>query len=124
MKRFLQYLVFVPVAAVVLLLAVANRRLVTLSLDPFNSDAPTLAFQAPLFLVLFAVLLAGVLIGGGATWIKQGRHRRNARQARAEAARHKAEVERLNAQLRAKGAAGVADEASVPVRSLPAPVPF
>ncbi len=64
MKRFVLTLVFAPIAILVLLFAVANRQLVALSLDPFNAAAPALTFRAPLFLVLFAVLMVGVVVGG------------------------------------------------------------
>jgi uncharacterized integral membrane protein len=100
MKRMLTWLIYVPVvfvAIVILLFAVANRQWVTLSLDPFNQAAPALTFSAPLFLLLFGVLILGVVLGGSASWIKQGRHRRAGREARIEVARHRAEVERLKA---------------------------
>ncbi|MDQ0468143.1 lipopolysaccharide assembly protein LapA domain-containing protein [Labrys wisconsinensis] len=116
MKRFVLTLVFAPIAILVLLFAVANRQLVTLSLDPFNAAAPALTFRAPLFLVLFAVLMVGVVVGGAASWLKQGRHRRAARKARAEAERLRAEADRLRDQV-----SGVEP---APHRTLPAPVPF
>ena len=46
----------------------------------------------PLFVVVFATLMLGVLIGGFASWIGQGRHRRAARQARAEVERLRADA--------------------------------
>jgi hypothetical protein len=116
-KRFLTYLVFVPVAVLVLLFALANREIVTLSLDPFGGGDPALALSAPLFLVLFAVLALGVLIGGCAAWLNQGRNRKAARLARAEADRYRAETERLRSQL-----SGAAPREPQP--ALPAPVPF
>jgi uncharacterized integral membrane protein len=116
-KRFLTYLVFVPVAVLVLLFALANREMVTLSLDPFGGGDPTLAVSAPLFIVLFVVLALGVLIGGCAAWLKQGRNRKAARLARTEADRYRAEAERLRSQL----AGGAPREPQV---ALPAPVPF
>ena len=116
MKRIATYLIIVPVVLLVLLFAVANRHLVTLSLDPFNAAAPALSFQAPLFLVLFVVLALGVLIGGVAAWFKQGRHRRAARQARADMERYRGEAERLRARV-----SGVEPP---PPPTLPAPIPF
>src|SRR5262245_35793901 len=116
MKRFALTVVFVPVAIVVLLFAVANRQIVTLSLDPFNAAAPALSFRAPLFLVLFVVLMVGVVVGGAASWLRQGRHRRAARLARAEADRQRSEAERLRDQI-----TGIEQK---PHRTLPAPVPF
>jgi uncharacterized integral membrane protein len=116
MKRFFFYLIFIPIAVVVLLFAVANREVVTLSLDPFSRDQPAMAFDAPLFLILFAVLALGVLVGGIAAWLSQGRNRRALRQARAEAERYRSETEALRTEL-----AG-ARTRSQP--ALPAPVPF
>jgi uncharacterized integral membrane protein len=116
MKRFAFYLLFIPVAVVVLLFALANREIVTLSLDPFNRSQPAMSITAPLFLVLFAVSMVGVLVGGVATWFNQRKHRRAARQARAEVERYRGEVERLRSQL-----AGAQRESQP---ALPAPIPF
>ena len=44
MLRFLKALILLPVAVLVVLLAVANRGPVTLSLDPFSREAPEIAF--------------------------------------------------------------------------------
>ena len=40
MIRFLKALVLLPIAILIVLLAVANRQMVTLSLDPFSQAAP------------------------------------------------------------------------------------
>ena len=56
-----------------------NRQTVTVSLDPFSSTNPAYAATLPLFVVIFAVLVLGVLIGGVAAWIRQGKWRRAAR---------------------------------------------
>ncbi|MBF9233197.1 lipopolysaccharide assembly protein LapA domain-containing protein [Microvirga alba] len=98
MIRFLKALVLLPVAILIVLLAVANRGVVTLSLDPFSQDAPEFAVQVPLFAVIFAAVAIGVLIGGTATWIAQGKHRRARRQFKREVSRLRDEAERLRAQ--------------------------
>ena len=95
MLRFLGFLILLPVAAVVVALAVANRQAVTLSLDPFNPASPALSLQAPLYLVLFAAVALGIVLGGLGAWTNQGRWRREARRVRAEAARWKSEAVRL-----------------------------
>ena len=64
MIRFLKALILLPVAILIVLLAVANRAPVTLSLDPFSQDAPEFATQLPLFAVIFAAVMLGVVIGG------------------------------------------------------------
>ncbi len=92
MRRFLVLLILVPLAAVIVFFSVANRGAVRVSLDPFHSDTPALAFSAPLFMLLFGALILGLVIGGIAAWSRQGRWRRAARQAEIEADRLRAEA--------------------------------
>ncbi|WP_395697094.1 lipopolysaccharide assembly protein LapA domain-containing protein [Methylocella sp.] len=95
MARFLKWLILLPVAAVVLALAVANRHSVTIYLDPFPGgvpDGPQVA--APFYLVLLLTLMLGVLIGGVAAWMRQGARRREARRTRADLRRAHAELAR------------------------------
>jgi uncharacterized integral membrane protein len=68
MKR-LFWLITGPFALLVIAFAVANRRPVTLSFDPFSLDAPAIALSLPLWLIAFGALLIGVVLGGAATWI-------------------------------------------------------
>jgi len=98
--RFLKALVLLPVAILIVLLAVANRAPVTLSLDPFSREAPEIAAQLPLFAVIFAAVMVGVVIGGTATWLAQGKHRRARRQFRREVTQLRSETERLRTQNR------------------------
>jgi uncharacterized integral membrane protein len=95
MRRALALLILAPVALVLVLLAVANRAPATLSLDPFARETPALSFTAPLFVFLLLALMAGVLLGGLATWLKQGRHRRLERQYKRDADRFRSETEQL-----------------------------
>jgi uncharacterized integral membrane protein len=101
MIRFLKALILLPVAILVILLAVANRAPVTLSLDPFSQDAPEFSTQLPLFAVIFAAVMVGVLIGGTASWMAQGKYRRGRRSARREARHLRDEAERMRAQAAA-----------------------
>ncbi|MGB3720818.1 MAG: hypothetical protein DIU63_00445 [Proteobacteria bacterium] len=92
-------------------LAVANRHSVLLVLDPFNPQNPVLALELPFYAYLFAMLIIGVVLGGTATWMSQSRWRRLARARGQDAARWRAEAERLTrerdatlaAQRRASG---------------------
>jgi uncharacterized integral membrane protein len=95
MKRLLVLVIAIPVALLLLLLAVANRAPVTLSLDPFAREAPVIAFTAPFFVFLLGAIMLGVLLGGIATWLKQGYHRRNERLFKREADKLRQETERL-----------------------------
>ncbi|MEJ1157387.1 lipopolysaccharide assembly protein LapA domain-containing protein [Prosthecomicrobium sp. N25] len=94
MTRFLWWLIGIPVGIILVTLAVANRKSVTVSLDPFQPDAPALSFALPLFLLFFSVLMTGVLLGGCAVWLNQGRHRKAERRWREEADRLRWERER------------------------------
>ena len=98
-------------AAFLVTLAVANRHSVLLVLDPFNPQNPVLALELPFYAYLFAMLIIGVVLGGTATWMSQSRWRRLARARGQDAARWRAEAERLTrerdatlaAQRRASG---------------------
>ncbi|HET7715225.1 MAG TPA: LapA family protein [Bauldia sp.] len=94
MRRFLVLIILIPLAVVIVFFSVANRDNVTVSLDPFSTPSPALFFTAPLFVVLFGALVLGLLIGGIATWVRQGRWRRAARNAESEAERLRVEAGR------------------------------
>ena len=85
MRRLLTLLILVPIAVIVVFFSVANRDAVTVSLDPFHGGTPAVTFSAPLFVLLFAALALGLLIGGVAAWLRQGRWRKAARKIEAEA---------------------------------------
>lgn len=79
-NRVLLVLVLIPLAVVLIALAVANRGLVAFTVDPFNPGNPALTFNAPLFIWLFGALALGMIVGSIVTWFKQGRYRKLARQ--------------------------------------------
>ncbi|MFS8036486.1 lipopolysaccharide assembly protein LapA domain-containing protein [Xanthobacter sp. AM11] len=91
MNRLLSILIGLPLSVLAIALAVANRKPVTLSLDPFSPDAPALAVTLPLFALVFGALIVGVVAGGTVTWLRQGRFRREARLARKERAHRPAQ---------------------------------
>jgi uncharacterized integral membrane protein len=101
--RFLKALVLLPVAVLVVLLAVANRSPVTVSFDPFSKDVPEFAASLPLFAVIFAAVMLGVVIGGVAAWLAQSKHRRARRQYRREVQHLRNETERLRTQTAHSG---------------------
>ncbi len=91
MKRLLEVLILLPLAVIGIALAVANRHAVTVSFDPFSATAAG-AIEAPLFVILIAAIIVGVLLGGFFTWLSQGKHRRALRESRAEAARLRGQI--------------------------------
>lgn len=80
LNRFVFVVILVPLAVVLIALAVANRNLTAFTIDPFNPGNPALTAQMPLFVFLFAAFALGLIIGSAATWWKQGRYRRLARE--------------------------------------------
>ncbi len=99
MKAFFKALVLVPVALLIVLFSVANRAPVRVSFDPISRDAPVLAFDLPLFAVILAAIACGVLIGGLASWLAQGKHRKAARINRREAEKLRGEAQSLRAAV-------------------------
>jgi uncharacterized integral membrane protein len=97
MRKFLSALVLIPLGVFFVIFAVANRHLVTVSFDPFNSTYPTVGVTLPLFVVIIAVAIIGVVAGGTATWFRQRHWRRSARQHEAEARAARAQLADLRA---------------------------
>jgi uncharacterized integral membrane protein len=89
------------VAIVFVAFAVANRQAVVVSFDPLDQAHPAFSLALPLFALLLAVAIAGVVIGGAAAWLRQGRWRRAARLAQARARELDAELDRLRREVRA-----------------------
>lgn len=77
--RRLGWILVTPVVLAAVALAVANRASVSLRLNPFSAAAPDYVLQMPLYAVILAAMLMGILIGGGVVWIKQRQWRRMAK---------------------------------------------
>ncbi|TWG91316.1 putative integral membrane protein [Mesorhizobium sp. J18] len=85
LNRLVVIVILVPVAIILIALAVANRTPVAFTLDPFNPGNPGLTAEMPLFVYLFLAIALGMIIGSIATWLRQGRYRKVARQRRDDA---------------------------------------
>jgi uncharacterized membrane protein YciS (DUF1049 family) len=101
MRRFVTYLILVPLAVIAIALSVANRGTVAFSLDPFGAASSRWTLAAPMFVFLFAALALGVVIGGVATWMRQRKWRRAARIERAKAERLRHEADQLRQRMTA-----------------------
>jgi uncharacterized integral membrane protein len=99
-SRLVWLVVLIPAAIILIALSVANRNVVPFTFDPFASANPYLTVTAPLFVFLFASLVAGLVIGSLTTWLAQGKHRRKARQAVLESDQLKAEIRKRDENLR------------------------
>lgn len=72
--RLLSWLIFLPMLVLGVLLAVSNRELVQISLQP----TPVIV-EAPQYVIIFAAVFVGILFGAGVMWLRDGKVRRRAR---------------------------------------------
>lgn len=96
--RYLRYAFLALLAICLLILALANRDLVTLNLLPselaeFAGWSPSVTL--PLFLVIFGGIVAGVVIGFVWEWFREHKYRSEAVSQRRERERLEREVDRL-----------------------------
>ncbi len=91
--RLIRYAFLAGLAIILIAVALANRGFVTLRVLP-DDMAGVLGYQwsisLPLFLVIFASIVAGVAIGFVWEWLREHKHRAEARQ------RLEREVDRLS----------------------------
>lgn len=82
------------ILAVIVLLSLANRGMVTLRLLPEEIDGvlPGAVIELPLFLVGLLSIVTGMVLGYILEWLREHRHRRRAAEKEREAARLKREV--------------------------------
>jgi uncharacterized integral membrane protein len=79
LRRIVAAIILVPLAVLIIAFAVANREMVTVSFDPFSGHDPAATVSLPLFALIIALLIVGVVIGGMASWLRQGKWRGAAR---------------------------------------------
>ncbi|HEY0329078.1 MAG TPA: LapA family protein [Rhodopseudomonas sp.] len=99
MQKFLTALVLIPLGLIIFVFAIANRHLITVSLDPFAGNDPELAVTLPLFVLLIGVAILGVIAGSTVTWLRQRRWRKAARRHQAEAIEARAQLTELRASV-------------------------
>lgn len=95
MAKFLSWILGLPAAIVIVMLAIANRESVRFSLDPTSTATPLISFEIPLYLLLLAAVVLGILIGGASSWINQSKWRRAAKDARHEVSEIRSETAAL-----------------------------
>jgi uncharacterized integral membrane protein len=113
-RKIVKALILVPLAIVLIAFAVANRQTVTVSLDPFDKVEPAFSLALPLYVLILALVIAGVIVGGIAAWMRQGRWRGRARLAESKARELRAENDQLKRRdgAVAPGTRSTADHAS------------
>ena len=103
MRNTLKTAGWVIVGVLLIIFAVANRQRVVFTLDPTGSTDPSsaLAFELPLFVLAFILLIVGVVVGGAASWLRQRKWRKAARELESEVRAFRTENESLRRDLEA-----------------------
>ena len=96
--RYLRYGFLGVLAAALISVAMANRAPVELRLLPDELASPlglAWSVELPLFLVIFAAIIAGLMIGFVWEWLREHKHRAQAARKTGEVRQLKREVSRL-----------------------------
>jgi uncharacterized integral membrane protein len=101
MRKFVTYVIVIPLLLILIAFSVANRHPVTVSFDLINFADPAMTVSPPLYALIIVVAILGVIAGGFATWFGQRHWRRAAR-------RHEADARDARGQLADLRAAHVA----------------
>ena len=121
-RKIVTAIIVIPLVAVIVAFAVANRQAVTVSFDPFSAASPAYAATLPLFAIIFSVLILGVLIGGIAAWIGQRKWRRAARRLDGEVRALHEEMEAIRRRFGTSEQV-VARQEPAPLPVIPGPIP-
>ena len=98
MIRYLRYVFLAALAILLLTVAIANREPVTLNALPADMAAFAnfnYAVSLPLYLVIFASIVAGLMIGFVWEWFREHKHRATANTRAREITRLERELEAL-----------------------------
>ncbi len=99
--RYLRYAFLAALAVILVTVALANRDLVTLNLLPAELASLTglsFAVSLPLFVVIFAAIIGGLLIGFVWEWMREYKHRSAATTHKREKEKLAREVDKLKTQ--------------------------
>ena len=98
-RKLILALIVVPLGVALVALAVVNRKPALLILDPFGATEPGLSLQAPFFVFLLGAFALGLIVGGAATWLGQGKWRRLAREETRQARDWRRQADRAEKEL-------------------------
>ncbi|QOL81440.1 lipopolysaccharide assembly protein LapA domain-containing protein [Pseudooceanicola spongiae] len=99
--KYIRYAFMGLIAVALVSVALANRDLVTLNLLPeglAEIAGVNQAISLPLFVVIFAGIVVGLLIGFFWEWMREHKHRADARRKTREAHQLEREVKRLKGE--------------------------
>lgn len=96
--RYIRYAILASIALVLIIVAMANRGVVTvqaLPLELAQIAGLNVSYEIPLFVVIFAGILGGLVLGFVWEWIREAKERAAAARQRREMDRMRAEIKRL-----------------------------
>lgn len=100
-RRVVGWFVLLPLCALLIVFALANRHTVTVGFDPVSPQSPLVpGLSMPLYVVIYVMLITGIVLGGLAAWFSAGRIRRERRAYRREATHLAEELGAARKQVR------------------------
>ena len=105
-RRLLSWAIGLPLAAIIIAFCIANREWITVSFDPVHRDAPRAAIAMPQWVLFFAGIFFGLIVGWISAWFNQGKWRKAAREHRAQIRKQQQELARVEHQRGAQLPAG------------------
>ncbi len=83
-KRILLAIIVVILTAFLLAIIVANRQMVTLTLDPFQISSGNFTYHAPFFIWFFVFFGLGILLGSLINWFAYHKCKKALKKSKAE----------------------------------------
>ena len=99
--RYLRYLILGIIAVALIVVSMANRSAVTLSLLPepiADLVGYSVSITLPLFIVILGFIVVGILLGFVWEWLREHKHRSAAARAEREAKDLKRQVRRMQGE--------------------------
>lgn len=103
--RLVRWIIYLIVAAAALIIAVGNKQLVTLHLNPLDTSGTSVLTLPPmrLSLIIFVTLAVGFVLGGIFMWIRHHHYRKTARVMSSEVKAAQHQVEQLKKKVEGGG---------------------
>ncbi|WP_019219246.1 lipopolysaccharide assembly protein LapA domain-containing protein [Bartonella florencae] len=83
-KHILFAIILVIPTAFLVAFILANRQMVTLTLDPFQTNSENFTYHAPFFIWLFIFFGLGILLGGLNNWFTYHKCKKKLKKSKAE----------------------------------------
>ncbi|EKS42933.1 hypothetical protein BbINS_06496 [Bartonella bacilliformis INS] len=76
-KNILLTIILIPLTVFLVAFIVANRQIVTLTLNPFWSSSQSFTYQAPFFVWLFIFFGLGIVLNSSINWFTRCQYRKD-----------------------------------------------